>query len=282
MQDMYERLNLDVGRCEGKVGIEIEAEGLNLPRMSVNPDFLKTWKIERDGSLRGEDNAEYVLRKPCQFDEVGGVLNLIEEAARQNGSTIDESIRAGVHVHLNIQNYTPLELLTFITTYYILEDLFVHWCGKERVGNHFCLRAADAEYVVGKILETCQKKDWRVLNTENIRYTSLNLTSMFKYGSVEFRSMRSTGDLGEIHMWAMLIEQLEKGARKFGNPKEVVHAMSEMNGPDRFIEYVMEDLTEELLKYGKMSIMPAMRTIQPIAFMIDWDKFNKDKVNPFL
>lgn len=282
MKDMYERLNLDVGRCEGNVGIEIEVEGSDLPRSSPNPLFKKVWKVERDGSLRGEDNAEYVLRMPCSYEDVPEALGILQEAIDANQSRVDEAIRAGVHVHLNIQSYTPLELLTFITTYYILEDLFVQWCGKERVGNHFCLRAGDAEFVINKIYEACQAKDWRHLNTEDIRYTALNLTSMFKYGSIEFRSMRSTPNLNEIHMWVKLIQQLEKGARKFGNPKEVIHAMSEMNGPDRFIEYVMEDMTNELLKYGKVSIMPGMRTVQPIAFMIDWDKFNKEKVNPFL
>jgi hypothetical protein len=282
MIDMYERLHLDVDRCEGKFGIEIETEGENLPRSSPNPLFKKTWKIEVDGSLRGEDNAEYVLRKPCKEEDVREVLGLLKEAGEANESVFDESIRAGVHIHLNIQSYTPLELLTFITTYYILEDLLVHWCGKERVGNHFCLRASDAEFVINKLLESCQKKDWRHLNTEDIRYTALNLTSMFKYGSIEFRSMRSTKDLNDIETWIKLIAQLEKGARKFSNPKEVIHAISEMNGPSRFIEFVMEDMAKELTRFGNVSIMEGMRYVQPIAFMIDWDKFNKEKVNPFL
>lgn len=272
--DMYERLNLDVKRSEGKIGIEIEVEGRNLPVVGG------VWRTENDGSLKTEEAYEYVLRKPTDLEGVEEALDHLQQEFEDAEAENFEGVRAGIHVHLNIQTYTPTELLTLVTTYYILEDLFVGWCGKTRVGNHFCLRATDAEFVINKLLAACQKKDWRQLNTEDIRYTSLNLTSMFKYGSIEFRSMRSTADHQQILKWVKLILQLEQGAKRFANPRDVIHAMS-MGGPKDFIRTVMGDMAREFDNINS-NIIESMRVVQPVAFMVDWERFNKAKVNPFL
>lgn len=282
MKDMYDRLFLKVERCEGEYGVEIEVEGSDLPERDLFPSLDKLWRIEEDGSLRGEESAEFVLRKPTTLEGVKEALGVLDAAYEMMESDVDESIRAGVHVHMNIQRYTPLELLTFITTFYVMEDLVVHWCGKGRVGNHFCLRCFDAEFVIHKLIEACEKRDWRFLNTDEIRYAALNLTSMFKYGSVEFRSMRSTRDLDAVYKFVRLIDQVAKGAKKFANPKDVVHSLSEMGGQERFIKYVMEDMAEEFSHLPNVSIMRGMRTVQPLVQKIDWEKFNKEKVNPFL
>lgn len=280
--DMYKRLGLGCGRSEGKLGVEIEVDGAALPRAKQDKEFDSFWRVEHDSSIKGKiEDAEYVFKKPLSLIETKMALNVMERRYLELGSVVNEAFKAGVHTHLNIQSYTPLELLTLITTYYLLEDHFVHWAGNTRVGNHFCLRAKDAEAVVYKIIKTCETRDWRHLNTDNIRYASLNLNAMHKYGSIEFRSMRSTRDLGVIYKWVELIDQLEKGAKKFASPKHVVEAFSELDANNQFINYVMEDLADEFLPFN-IGLREGMEIIQPLAYMIDWAGFNREKVNPFL
>ena len=280
MKDMYTSLHLDCGRTDGMFGVEIEVEGERLPRRG---SITKVWSVEHDGSLdRNRDTAEYVFRQPLSLLESRDAIKLLEKAFDEADSTYYEAVRAGVHTHLNIQSLTPLELLTLVTTYYVLEDYFVHWSGPKRVGNHFCLRASDAESVIQLLLKTCQTKDWRHLNTEEIRYASLNLSSMFKYGSVEFRSTRSTPDFNQTIRWVELIDQLNKGAKKFANPQDVISGVSEMHGQEAFIRYVMEDLADEFLQFKNINIWEGLRVCQPIAYMIDWKAFTKEKVNPFV
>lgn len=281
MADMYDKLGLRCGRTDGMFGVEIEVEGRNLPRRGYSANFDRYWKVEKDGSLRGEENAEYVFSKPLSLEDTSNALGVLEEAYTTLNSRVDESIRAGVHTHLNVQRLSPLELLTFSTTYYMLENFFVHWAGKERVGNHFCLRATDAEDVIYKIIKTCQTKDWRHLNTDDIRYASLNWNALHKYGSLEFRAMRSTRNLDDVYTWVVFINQLLKGSKKFKTPRDVVASVSEFNASNRFVEYVMEEYAFEFLKFD-LDIWEAMENVQPVAFMIDWNKFNKEKINPFL
>jgi hypothetical protein len=283
MQDMYERLGLRCGRTDGKFGVEIEVEGQNLPYKREDNLFDQLWKVERDGSLKGRfDNLEYVMRVPLSLDGVKDSVAALERRYQEKESVIDETVRAGVHVHLNVQNYLPLELMTFATTYYMLEDYFVHWSGVGRVGNHFCLRATDAEGVIYKLIDACEKRDWRHLNTDDIRYASLNWNAMHKYGSIEFRSMRSTRKLEDVIRWVELIDRLTVGAKQFNNPREVIGAVSEFQGPERFIEFVMGDMAGEFLRFRNVDIWEGLRNVQPLAFLIEWEKFNKQKVNPFV
>ena len=251
-----------------------------LPRPRAK-EFNALWRVERDGSLRGDDTAEYVTVAPMSREGIKNALDVLDAFYVKNQSVVNESIRAGVHVHLNVQHKTPLELMTFITTYYIMENYFVHWCGKGRIGNHFCLRAEDAEYLVNQFLKVGQTRDWRHLNTEEIRYSALNLLSLFKYGSVEFRTMQGTRDLNKIMTWVDMIDQLDKASAQFKNPVDVIHALSDMNGPERFAREIMGDLFKEFESLN-VDIIRSMRIIQPMAMMTDWDVFSKKKVNPFL
>lgn len=282
MKDMYDRLGLQCNRTDGEYGVEVEVEGKNLPVRGQFEDFDAYWNVEHDGSLKAAESAEYVFKKPLSLPNVEIALGVLADAYRNAKSKPEESVRAGVHVHVNIQKYSPLELLTFATTYYVLEDVIVHWCGRERVGNHFCLRLQDAEGIVQSLEKACQTKDWRHLNTDQIRYASLNWSSMFKHGSLEFRCMRSTADIREIMMFVHIIDAVKNGAKKFRDPQDVLASFSEQNGIKGFINYVMGDLAEELLVFENIvNGRKSMEEIQPLVFMTDWDKFEKEKVNPF-
>lgn len=280
MKNMYTVLGLNCHKYEEEFGVEIEVEGRQLPQ-HYSAAFDNLWRVERDGSLRGAESAEYVSLQPYDLAGVRNALDVLDAEYEANKSQVSESLRAGVHIHLNVQEWAPLELLTFATTYYILEGMFIQWAGNGRIGNHFCLRARDAQGVVGKLEQACQKKDWRYLNTDDIRYSALNWNSMFKYGSIEFRSMRSTRDLNAIYRWVELINQLKIGAKKFNNPREVIGAVSEFAGPERFMKHVMGDLSHEFEPFGDLGVWEGLRLVQPLAFMTDWERFNKGKINPF-
>lgn len=282
MTDMYERLRLTCARTDGKFGVEIETEGERLPINGRDREFDKLWLVERDGSLAA-NGMEYIFRKPLSLEGTAEALKVFEQNCIKANTKLEPSFRAGVHTHLNIQKLSPLELLTLITTYYMLEDYFLWWSGPHRKGNHFCLGAKEAEAQMQKLFEACQKRDWRHLNTDNIRYASLNLNAMFKHGSIEFRSMRSTADMGLVMRWVQLIDQLTKGANKFANPRDVIESVSHMDGdPNTFLSFVMEDLADEFRPFDQVDIWENIHTVQPLAYLVDWEKFNKDKVNPFL
>jgi len=263
---------------EGRYGVEIEAEGNHLPRELPIP-----WRVENDGSLQaGFEAHEYVMNKPASLEGVHDALKALKDAYKFNRSDVKDTQTSGVHVHVNVQDYTPKQLFTFITTYFILEELLLTYCGEDRQGNHFCLRAKDAEYIIDEFITSAKKHQLANLKGDNIRYCSLNPCSLFKYGSLEFRAMRGTGDLDAIETWVKILDQVRTASRNYANPAEVVKMMS-IGGEVQFVNSVLGPyayLFTQIPNYREM-VKNGVRIIQPLSFCTDWDMYKDERVNPF-
>lgn len=264
---------------EGMYGIEIEAEGKNLP-LDLNRDY---WRVERDGSLQaGQEALEYVSKTPTSLEGIRKHLDILQAAYNLNRTRVLDSDTSGVHIHLNVQDYTPRQLFTLATLYFILEELLLKYCGESREGNHFCLRAKDAEYLVHSYCEAAESKNLGNLKNEILRYASFNTCSLFKYGSVEFRAMRGTGNLNAIYEWVEIIDRVRTAALDFPDPAEVARVMS-MGGEHAFITRTLRDKADFFLRipnYAEL-VKEGVRTAQPLAFAVDWSIYSDRKVNPF-
>lgn len=200
---------------DGDVGVEIEVEGELLPRPP------KGWRSEADDSLRGESR-EYVLEKPVPIIDLKTSLASLKKTFVDKGAIWGSSYRAGVHVHVNVQKLTPLQLANMITTYYLFENAIVAKCDPFRVGNHFCLRAKDAEWQVKNLIGIIQNSHLGDLNDDNMRYSAMNLKAVPRYGSVEFRSLESTYDFDKINTFAEVHKSIRDFATTMVNPKKIV------------------------------------------------------------
>jgi len=258
-------------------GVEIEVEGTRLPRR-LHEAY---WRVEQDGSLKAAEAWEYVTPGPMSLSGVKTALDYLSGEYKAYGSKVDESIRAGVHVHMNVQDWNVKQVITFATIYYILEDVLMKWCGENREGNLFCLRARDAEYVLFRLLRSLKERNLKYLKEDIIRYSSLNYCSLFKYGSVEFRGMRGTGDLDAIYEWVEIINELRESSLKFDTPVDVVSTMSG-DGELQFLNRVLP--TKAHLFKGtdiEQSIQESTRRVQMIAYGVNWETIGKQSVNIF-
>lgn len=261
---------------QGDVGIEIEVEGNRLPWCE------KYWKNEEDGSLRGPENREYVLKKPSTLKEAELALKYLSVMYNKNDTDVHDSVRAGVHCHVNVQDLNIVELYSFMTVYIILEDLLVKFCGEFREGNLFCLRTGDAEYLLQALQDAAKQRRFRTLVSDNLRYASMNVKALGTYGSLEFRAMRGTRDLGLIYKWAEVLVGLREAAKKFTDPTDVVNGFSEGDA-EHFLHRCLGD-NDHLFKcegYAQM-VSAGMRRAQDVAFCTNWQKFfEKEVINPF-
>lgn len=258
------------GKTAGDLGVEIEVEGHNLPQV-----HNRMWRTEADGSLRGE-SAEYVFEGPKSLLETRKALLELSHAFKEKGSRIDYTGRAGVHVHVNCQELSLTQLYNFTTLYIILEDLLVNWCGKDRVGNLFCLRVRDAEFTSLALQRGLETKEYRrAFSTDDLRYASMNLKALPQYGSLEFRAMRSTDDMELIYLWAKSLLALRKFAENTGNPQEFIYKMS-VGGEDAFVDEYLPHLADQVKLDGwKELLKDGMRRAQDIAFFTDWEVVGK-------
>lgn len=259
-------------RTKGDLGVEVEVEGDNLPQLN------KYWRTEQDGSLRGESR-EYVLAKPMKAEGVAEALQYLDKAYIDAGTTVYDSVRAGVHVHVNVQDLTVVELFNFIVAYIVLEDLLTKYCGEFREGNLFCLRVKDADYLLYTLEQVAKNKRYVLLHTDILRYAAMNVKSLHTYGSLEFRAMRGTRDLDVINNWANILLGLRESAREFENPAELMGWIDE-NGTESFLERFLGDFLPELTNHltEPYDITEGLVRASSLALNTDWNSFKSTDI----
>jgi hypothetical protein len=261
---------------KGEIGVEIEVEGTSLPEMRAY------WRNERDGSLAGPESREYVLSKPLDLDGVKKALAYMEKMWTANGTTIHDAVRAGVHIHINCQRLTLIQLFNFITAFLILENCLTKWCGPTREGNLFCLRSKDASYLVAQLVAATgnRKRMRQVFHTDMLRYAAMNVKALGDYGSLEFRALRSTRDLSVVMKWATILYNLREHILKYENPIQLIQEFS-MDGGVEFAEKLLGDHAAEVFAlydteaHLQHDLYEGMRNAQDVAYAVeDWAKWD--------
>lgn len=223
----------------GDIGLEIEYEGTKFQDVLTD-----VWKTVDDGSLRGlfpTNRGEYVLNRPIPSDRVKDALNDLKAAIPN--AVPNFSFRTSVHVHVNVQDMDEEQVISFIYAALLLEEPLVNFCGNTRKGNRFCLRIQDADFSLHTLSQMFRNGFESALRfTENhIRYAAINLASLKKYGSIEFRSMRGTLDADVLSTWALALVSIRNFACHQKSCLDV-HDEFVRRGPRGFLEHVLGEL----------------------------------------
>lgn len=268
------RKYVNLNMTDADVGIEVEVEGER-----VSPHHSDYWKSEIDHSLRGDSNCEYVLRSPISIDRVEE--SLMDLQAHLNDCGVKPSIRTGVHVHVNVQNLSMIELANFITLYLVVEDLLLDVCGEGRQSNLFCLKACEADYYIQNVSKFFNMQRLEYLN-DDIRYSSLNLVSLTKFGSVEFRAMRTPDNVLDLKPWVDTLYHLRELSKQYAKPDDVLELFSGEDHKD-FVRRLLPHYAEQLIVDSNFEskIKKGMRCAQDLAYSVNWDKWDiEDEPEP--
>ena len=259
----------------GDLGIEIEVEGVNLPHR-----IGKYWGVEYDGSLQGEAY-EYVLSKPLKSAGVSDAMAYLKRSFDETNATINDSVRCGVHVHVNVQKLSIPELYNFITLYSLFEGVLLDFCGVGRDGNLFCLPLNKSPLLIRALRNCANGNDFGELYSDEYRYCAMNVKSLWQYGSLEFRALRGGPNLNKVERWAMFLLHLRELACSFENPVQLVECASMLGYKGFFDECVggYEDLFTNCVNVSK-KLKQGARGAFPIAFSRVWDE-PKEEIDPY-
>ena len=252
----------------GDFGVEVEVEAASFATMP----HLNCWKSVHDGSLRGE-SAEFVFRKPLPLDETISEVVKLYSYLKECG--IKDSGRAGVHVHVNVNTLTVVQLLNLIAMWMIVEEAAVRWCGPSRKGNLFCLTSSEACGNLLALVRAIAENDFAAFdNGDRYRYAALNLCSLWKYGSIEFRCLGTPTTHEPIVEWVLFLDKLVSVAKAYDNPASLILAMS-AGGYKEFVKRVLpspvvDSITDKELREG-------VNNAQMVAFAADWGRFDQTK-----
>lgn len=272
----------------GHVGLEVEVEspvGRSLPRDNLG----NQWYYEQDGSLRGADNGEYILRRPINFDAVDGTLDELWACFKAVNAKLAVSDRTSIHVHLNVMPFFQNRLVALLALWYIFEEPLSYWCGEERVGNMFCLRAKDGPAILTQIREYVESKGAIKLPEQTHHYAALNVSQMWTHGSIEVRTLRGVTDPALIKQWVGILKKLYDLSTKYTDPRSIIEEFS-LEGPMDFFRSVFREDAEAIYKECGMtddefraSLYEGVRYAQELTYARDWSDFKPEVVpeDPF-
>lgn len=196
------------------VGLELEIEGVNLPTQIRNP----AWQVKRDGSLRG--GYEYVFSEPLGSVATKDALEALDAEMKASGAILDYSYRTSTHVHVNVSNLSLDVVKAMVVLFTLFEDEYINFCARTRKANRFCLSAKDADGVVTNIKHFLTSG--RLPNEGQGKYSAMNLCTLGRFGTLEFRTLEGTNDWNRIFTWVRALLALRKAAKEIGSPKAVM------------------------------------------------------------
>lgn len=245
---------------------------INEPRRKDNNNFNE-WTKHQDGSLRGE-SCEWVLSEPLDYDKTVTAIEGLFKGFEENGTTFKNSYRTSTHIHVNYQDKTNKQVFNLFVVHAILEKLLGRYCGEDRDGNLFSIYARDSERMVSTMYDALfYEGTIRGAYGDNQRYAALNLSSLAKFGSIEFRLMGGLDNAKEALIWLSMVRELVAFADKLDDATSLFEDLS-FNGPEQFVASIFsKDNAERLL--GCMpsqelsdSFYEGLRAIQPLAYNV--------------
>lgn len=216
---------------KGAVGIELEVEfdpKKGLPLVTVEGP----WRQIEDNSLR--NGFEYVTRQPLKIgpDLHGKIKGMTDNI---NKHSVSLSNRCSVHIHRNIQEFTPVQVWNTILAYWILEAPLLNFCGTSRRHNHFCLSVHEAPGIIHRCYEDLKADiPFSTFKESSCKYGGQNLSVVKRLGSLEYRGMRGSTDPDLIHLWATTVHHIGERAKEFRDPAAIMDFYLDSN-KDQFL-----------------------------------------------
>jgi hypothetical protein len=239
-----------VGRTLGKrtiltprVGIELEYEGVKVPIQGLTP----LWWTDIDHSLR--TGGVEIISKPLRRNQIADEVATAVKVAKMAGAKVTP--RCGLHVHVNATQLTWSNLYKFVVYYTLMEPQIFADMAPGRENSHFCVptwtNTALTEYMYndgqklrsGINIPGCKSKDWakaaayitggggirsKLMMIVTPKYAALNMSSLKKFGTLEFRQAPSSLDPMFITRWANLLLDIQEESARYDDATDVVRA----------------------------------------------------------
>lgn len=258
---------------KGDFGVEIEIEGDVHRILETDTRIPRTWVPVGDGSLRR--GIEFISNEPVSKKSLDKHLKTLYNTIEASGLRYTTSDRTGIHLHMNVLDLTPLQLINLLTYYYIFEEVICDLQTENRKGNHFCFRAVDSYSILQQIETALDMNDIHVLSTDHIRYSALNLTSLFRHGSVEFRAIQTSQTFSDVVLpVAEILYLLRELSKEPGlTPDVIVNRFSENWGRD-FLDYVFKDRAKlfDNVTDIETKLKTGVRLVQGVAYDHQWSE----------
>lgn len=270
------------------VGIEIELENMGGFHQCIQ-ELRKNgfWKYTGDDSLR--DYGAELITGTEHGDPIRGqdlitaFVDYKDAMEKWKSLTLSKpslSKRTSVHVHIDVRDMSVGELQKFVLLYVVFEEIFFNWASPERVRNNYTrsvMHHRDVQKAVACIVRDSEQDFRSTINARARKYDAMNLESMSRYGTVEFRLMGGCDDIDRIHKWVNILMALRLAACSEDLVISELPERASMMGMDNVFEIVFGKWGEPLRPYAnKSNILKGVRQAQTIMLEDDFEMVHED------
>ena len=179
----------------------------------------RTWKCERDGSIRCECRGNRyasdkysceVVSPILQYEDIEDLQNIVRKLVA-NGAIANAS--CGIHVHVDGKNHNADSLINLVNLFTGRQDLFYEALQNQDRADRWCQKASKEMLKAMRKGEHTKDALERIYYSElnngyrggidhrhycSARYRGLNLHALYTKGTVEFRLFNGTTHAGKI------------------------------------------------------------------------------------
>lgn len=257
-----------------KFGIELELEGRGV---GLNDIATRGWGRHHDGSLRGE-SVEYATQGSADFDESQKRVTELFKKFKDNKVKFNDSIRTSTHVHLNFSDKRVKDMINFFALFTMLEEVLQYYSGEDRKGNLFCISTREAEGIMGVLFDGVAKGDLSRFAGDRYKYAACNLSSLYKFGTVEVRTMKGATSAEQVNTWLSILNDMYNYAlTKMKSPVDLAVDLSHLGADGMLRKIFNPENYRELINYFPKiatlhySLMEGIRIIQVFGYNFEAD-----------
>lgn len=267
---------------DDRLGVEVELEGVydDAPEDLLAPQ----WEVKHDGSLRN-GGREFVFAQPLWGEDVIMAFNNLETVCQSIAPDITD--RCSVHVHLDVRELSPEQVLTVILLYSVLEPLFFNEVAPERADNFYCrpmmisdeyinlISNAFGEFINGR---GHFENQFRMNIHNDAKYNALNIACLSNFGSLEFRHHEGTYSAEKLTEWCNIILRLKKVALSIGTID--VRVLDRMSCSRGFMCEVAEAVFDKELDDSLLTEC-MMRSVRTAKKLLSYNRREGYTIRPF-
>lgn len=227
---------------DAHVGIEIECQTSRNP---LNPRVLSEyWDTVPEGSINGY---ELVLSRPSSGVEITNALSVLETSMPTSRFSNAFAETTSTHVHVNCLDMTVVQMINFIVLSVMFEKVLYNYVEPHRNKNHFCLPITDAKDVLNRINlfvreyrqtpQSARRLMEGLFSQSRCKYAGINLSSLVRYGTLEFRMHHGTCEFDPIIRWVNILLSIREYAMGEGRePVNILETKQEVGIESIFYE----------------------------------------------
>lgn len=257
------------------VGVEVELERTGGRRL----DGL--WQTKTDGSLQ-DDGLEYAFAAPMFGQDIIDALQILEETFDDEHPGVGSN--TSLHVHVDVRDLDTQQLCRMVLLYIIYEQVLFNYCAPEREDNVFCLSVERSKVllnsysVIYDALLSGRPDRVPGYTGSMPRYMGMNVQSINKFGTLEFRGHRGEWRSDAILRWINILLSLKKAAIDSSIPHDKPYVAIKSRGVTAFTMEVFgpyfnslnnNDLHEQI--HTGMQLARSIVNLRPDSVYVDLD-----------